>query len=203
MPIRCSWPGDDAEMVGYHDLEWGVPVTGERELFAALTLESAQAGLSWRTILARREGYRAVFLDWDVDRVAGVSDGEHVGWYVDARIVRHRQKIDATVANARAIVGLRADGSSLADVVWGYAEASLRRGPGDVIPADTSDARALSRQLKSLGFRFVGPKIVYAFMQAVGVVNDHQAACFRHDSVEALRAPILSGVARPTDGDRP
>ena len=191
MTIRCVWSGDDPAMIAYHDDEWGVPIVDERGLFACLTLEAAQAGLSWATILARRGGYRAVFHDWDLARIAAATDDERERWYVDARIVRHRKKIDDTVNNARATLALAAGGTSLSEIVWRYAQPSARRVSMADVPAETTQSRALSRELRRRGFRFVGPKIAYAFMQAAGIVNDHQIDCFGHDAVERLRADIL------------
>ena len=188
---RCSWAGEDVAEVSYHDEEWGVPLTDDVALFECLTLEGAQAGLSWSTILARREGYRAAFWGWDLERIAAASDADRETLRGDVRIIRNRLKIAATVDNAAATLALCAAGRSLTELVWAYAEPSARLGePGDVQP-QTDGSRALSRELKNLGFRFVGPTICYAFMQASGIVNDHLAQCFRHDPVEALRRPLL------------
>ena len=195
---RCWWADGDAAMAAYHDAEWGVPLLDERGLFECLTLESAQAGLSWAQVLARREGYRAVFCNWELGRIAALSDAELELLRTDARIIRHRQKIEATRANARAVQSLAFrrhvlvgdDPRTFAEIVWSYAEPSQQRAQADV-PAQTPASRALSKELKSLGFRFVGPTIVYAFMQAAGIVNDHAPSCFRHDAVETLRAPLI------------
>ncbi len=189
--MRCDWVGHDEPMVAYHDEEWGVPLTDDVALFACLTLEGAQAGLSWSTILARREGYHAAFWGWDLERIAAASDADRETLRGDVRIIRNRLKIAATVDNASATLALRAAGRSLTELVWAYAEPTLRRGELGGVPAQTDGSRALSRELKSLGFRFVGPTICYAFMQASGIVNDHLAHCFRHDPVEALRRPLL------------
>ena len=168
-----------------------MPLSDDAALFACLTLEGAQAGLSWSTILGRREGYRAAFWGWDLERIAAASDEDRETLRGDVRIIRNRLKIAATVDNAAATLALRAGERSLTEVVWAYAEPSVRLGePGDV-QAQTHGSRALSRELKSLGFRFVGPTICYAFMQASGIVNDHLVQCFRHDPVEALRRPLL------------
>lgn len=184
-------------MAAYHDAEWGAPIVDERGLFECLTLEAAQAGLSWAQVLARREGYRAVFFDWDLGRIGALSDADLERLRGDARIIRHRQKIEAARANARAVQALAFrrhvlvgdDPRTFAEIAWARAEPSRRRAE---VPAQTPASRALSRELKSLGFRFVGPTIVYAFMQAAGIVNDHAASCFRHDEVEALRAPLIA-----------
>ena len=188
---RCGWAGEDIAEVAYHDEEWGVPLTDDVALFECLTLEGAQAGLSWSMILARREGYRSAFWGWDLERIAAASDDDRETLRGDVRIIRNRLKIAATVDNAIATLALHAAGRSLTELVWAYAQPSARHGePGDV-QAQTDSSRALSRELKSLGFRFVGPTICYAFMQASGIVNDHVVQCFRHDPVEALRRPLL------------
>ena len=195
---RCGWADGDAAMAAYHDAEWGAPLLDDRALFECLTLEAAQAGLSWAQVLARREGYRAVFFDWDLGRIAALSDADLERLRGDARIIRHRQKIAAARANARAVQALAFrrhvlvgdDPRTFAEIAWSHAKPSRRRAEAEV-PAQTPASRAFSRELKSLGFRFVGPTIVYAFMQAAGIVNDHAPSCFRHDPVEALRAPLL------------
>jgi DNA-3-methyladenine glycosylase I len=172
-------PEHDQVYVAYHDEEWGVPSHDERHLFELLVLEGAQAGLSWSTILRKREGYRRAFAGFDVQRVArfGARDVERL--LGDASIVRNRAKIEAAIANARATLEL----GSLAEHVWSFV------GGGPVVnrwrslaevPAETDESRAMSRDLKRRGFRFVGPTICYAFMQAAGLVNDHTVDCFRH-----------------------
>lgn len=188
---RCPWAGDDGPMAAYHDEEWGVPVLDETDLFAKLILDSAQAGLSWSTILARRDGYRAAFWNWDLERIAAASEQDRDALLADARIIRNRRKIDATITNAAVTLRLHAEGRSLTQIVWAYAEPSARRSAMAEVPAQTDASRALSRELKRLGFRFVGPTICYAFMQACGIVNDHLLACPRHDPVETLRAPAM------------
>ena len=194
---RCAWADGDAAMAAYRDAEWGVPIVDDRGLFECLTLEAAQAGLSWAQVLARREGYRAVFFDWDLGRNGALGDADLERLRGDGRIIRHRQKIEATRANARAVQALAFrrqvlvgdDPRTFAEVAWSYAEPAREAGE---VPAQTAGSRALSRELKSLGFRFVGPTIVYAFMQAAGIVNDHSAGCFRRGEVEALRAPLIA-----------
>lgn len=196
---RCAWADGDAAMAAYHDAEWGVPIVDDRGLFECFTLEAAQAGLSWAQVLARRDGYRAAFCDWDLGRIAALSDADLERLRGDARIIRHRLKIEATRANARAVQALAFrrhvrvgdDPPTFPEMAWAHAEPSPRR-RGDDVPAQTEASRALSRQLKSAGFRFAGPTIVYAFMQAAGIVNDHAAGCFRHDEVEALRVPLIA-----------
>ena len=188
---RCPWAGDDGPMAAYHDEEWGVPVVDETDLFAKLILDSAQAGLSWSTILARRDGYRAAFWDWDLERIAAASEQDRDALLADARIIRNRRKIDAAITNATVVLALHAEGRSLTQIVWAYAEPPPRRAAPADVPAQTDASRALSRELKRLGFRFVGPTICYAFMQACGIVNDHLLACPRHDPVEELREAAM------------
>lgn len=189
MPQRCSWPDDDPLDVAYHDSEWGVPTCDEPALFEALTLEGAQAGLSWHTILMRRDGYRRAFISWDIEAIARIDDAGVDLLAQDAGIIRHRRKIESTVSNARATLLLREQGLSLAEIAWAYADPSLDprldRGP------QTDESKAMSRELKRRGFRFVGPTTCYAFMQAVGIVNDHDAECFRFTEISQLRDTLL------------
>ena len=190
MSERCQWPGDDPDEVAYHDSEWGVPTRDESVLFEALTLEGAQAGLSWHTILLRREGYRRAFLGWDIAAIAEFDESRVDALVQDEGIIRHRGKIESTIANANATLLLRRQGLSLADVVWAYADPSNE--PRTDIQAQTDESRALSRELKRRGFRFVGPTTCYAFMQAVGIVNDHAAACFRFPEIARMRDRLLN-----------
>ena len=190
MTDRCQWPGDDPDEIAYHDLEWGVPTVDESTLFEAITLEGAQAGLSWHTILLRRDGYRRAFLDWIVEAVAEIDESGVDALVQDTGIIRHRGKIEATIANARAILLLREQGMSLADVVWAYAESDNE--PNPELQSQTDTSRAMSRELKRRGFRFVGPTTCYAFMQAVGIVNDHADDCFRFGENAAMRDTLLS-----------
>jgi DNA-3-methyladenine glycosylase I len=177
---RCSWCGDDPLYVAYHDEEWGVAVRDDRTLFELLTLEGAQAGLSWITILRKRDGYRSLFAGFDPVVVASFTPDDVERLLGDARIVRNRLKIESTIDNARAVLALHDAGESLSDVVWSHAPAHhVRPATPDDIPASTPEAAALSKALKRRGFRFVGPTTVYAFMQAAGVVDDHVAGCFR------------------------
>jgi DNA-3-methyladenine glycosylase I len=170
-------------MVAYHDEEWGRPVTDERALFEALVLSGAQAGLSWSTILRKREGYRRAFDGFDIERVAAYDEDDVDRLLGDAGIVRNRAKVRSVIANAQAVLALHEAGETLSEVVWSARPAQPRRPvePGDV-PAVTPEAEALSKALKARGFSFVGPTIAYAFMQAVGVVDDHLASCFRASS---------------------
>jgi DNA-3-methyladenine glycosylase I len=178
---RCEWaPLDDARYLAYHDEEWGVPVHDERRLFEMLTLEGAQAGLSWRTILYKREGYRAAFAGFDATKVARFTPARIERLLADPSIVRNRLKVESTVANAQAISEL--DGS-LDELLWSFVDGAPKinrfRKLGD-IPAETAESKAMSKELKRRGFRFVGPTVSYAFMQAVGMVNDHVTGCFRY-----------------------
>jgi DNA-3-methyladenine glycosylase I len=165
-------------MVAYHDEDWGRPVTDERALFEALCLSGAQAGLSWSTILRKREGYRRAFDGFDVEKVATYGEDDVDRLLGDAGIVRNRAKVRSAIANAQAVLAMRERGETLSEVVWSVRPEGRSRpaAPGDV-PAVTPEAEALSKALKARGFSFVGPTIVYAFMQAVGVVDDHLAAC--------------------------
>ncbi|HSL10129.1 MAG TPA: DNA-3-methyladenine glycosylase I [Actinomycetota bacterium] len=184
---RCGWvPLDDALSVGYHDDEWGVPVHDDRRLFEMLVLEGAQAGLSWSTILRKREGYRRAFARFDPRRVASLGDDDVERLMGDASIVRNRAKIRATIANARATLDVKREHGSLDAFLWAFVDGEPivnRRRTLDEIPAETDESRAMSKALKRAGFRFVGPTISYAFMQAVGMVNDHLLTCFRYDEV--------------------
>ena len=179
---RCTWAdGDDELMRRYHDEEWGMPVRDGRVLFEFLTLEGAQAGLSWRTILHRREGYRAAFHDWDLARIAAMTAGDVERLLQDPGIIRHRGKIEATIQNAGAAVAL-GGAEALSALAWGIVAGTPRRNRWsslDQLPAETEESRALSKALRTAGFRFVGPTTAYAFMQACGLVDDHLPGCFR------------------------
>jgi DNA-3-methyladenine glycosylase I len=183
-PVRCAWPRAPLD-VAYHDAEWGVPLHDDRALFELLTLEGAQAGLSWSTILKKREGYRAAFAGFDVERVARFTAADVERLVLDPAIVRHRQKIESAVTNARAVLAVRESFGSLDAYLWRFVGGAPRvnwwRAPGEV-PARTSESDALSRDLLGRGFKFVGSTICYAFMQATGMVNDHTVDCFRHPS---------------------
>ena len=176
---RCEWAAGSAEaMLAYHDEEWGVPSHDERHLFELLTLEGAQAGLSWSTILNKRDGYRRAFAGFDAKKVArfGAADVERL--LADPGIVRNRLKVESTIANAAALLELGGFDAYLWEFVGGEPIVGRRRTLAE-IPAETELSRTLSRDLKRRGFRFVGPTVCYAFMQAVGLVNDHTTDCFR------------------------
>lgn len=178
---RCAWaagePGD--AMVRYHDEEWGVPQHDDRRLFEFLILEGAQAGLSWATILARREHYRAAFAGFDPARVARFTARDAARLLGDAGIIRNRLKIAAAIGNAQAFLALQAEHGSFDRWLWSFAPQGRRPAPRRMadVPAETAESQALSRELCRRGFRFVGPTICYAYMQAVGMVNDHLATC--------------------------
>ena len=167
MKRRCAWPKNPLA-IAYHDKEWGVPVRSDRKLFECLTLEGAQAGLSWDTILAKRANYRRAFDGFDFEVVARYTAADRRRLLRDAGIVRHAGKIEAAIANARGVLAVREELGTFTRYVWGY-----------------RDAAALSKDLQKRGFRFVGPTIVHAFMQAVGMVNDHEPGCFRRKELNA------------------
>lgn len=185
-PKRCDWAGADPLSIEYHDREWGVPVHDDRALFELLVLEGAQAGLSWSTILRKRARYREVFDGFDPARVARYGDRRIARLLRDPGIVRNERKLRAAVGNARAVLDVQHELGSLDAYVWGFVGGAPRRNrfrrAADV-PAHTPESRALSRDLVRRGFRFAGPTICYAFMQAAGLVNDHLVGCFRHRMV--------------------
>jgi DNA-3-methyladenine glycosylase I len=175
---RCWWPGDDPLYVAYHDDDWGRPVRDERELFEKLILDGAQAGLAWITILRKRDGYRRAFEGFDPEVVAAYGPADVERLLADPGIVRNRQKVAAAISNAQALLAMHHAGETLVDLVWSHQPEShpvLRAGVD--IPVTSPEAEALSKALRDRGFKFVGPTIIYAFMQAVGVVNDHVEGC--------------------------
>jgi DNA-3-methyladenine glycosylase I len=181
---RCAWaPLDNPAYLAYHDEEWGVPVHDDRRLFEMLVLEGAQAGLSWSTILNKREGYRRAFAGFDPETVARFGTRKVDRLLADPSIVRNRLKVESTVANARAVLGVQDGDGSLDTYLWSFVDGAPRvnrfRSLAD-IPAETAESRAMSKDLKRRGFRFVGPTVCYAFMQACGFVNDHVTSCFRY-----------------------
>jgi DNA-3-methyladenine glycosylase I len=186
--VRCAWCGDDSFYRAYHDREWGVPSRDERHLFEMLILEGAQAGLSWLTILRKREGYRLAFDRFDPGRIARYGEPEIARLLADPGIVRNRLKVNAAVINARAWLSLKDRGLSPAGLLWSYVGGEPRQNAWrnlEEIPVRTAESDAMSRDLKRLGFKFVGSTICYAFMQAVGMVNDHTLDCFRHAILRA------------------
>lgn len=188
-PGRCAWTGDDPGMIAYHDREWGVPVRDDRLHFEFLVLDAFQAGLSWAIILRKREAFRAAFAGFDPARVARFDDDDVARLRADAGIVRNRQKIDATIANAAAFLAVQADVGSFDEYIWRFVDGRTvqnRRSSLGEIPAKTPRSEAMSQALKARGFGFVGPTICYAYMQAAGMVNDHTTDCVRHEEVKAL-----------------
>ena len=185
---RCWWGASSPDYAAYHDEEWGKPVRDDRGMYERLCLEAFQSGLSWLTILRKREGFRAAFADFEPARVAAFADEDVARLLADAGIVRHRGKIEAAIANARAAADLDVP---LAELVWSFAPSGRRRAPRSLedLPPLTPESTALSRELKKRGFRFVGPTTAYATMQACGLVNDHLAGCWVRPEVEALSSP--------------
>lgn len=183
MTVRCGWAEGDAAMTVYHDTEWGMPVRDSRALWEMLMLEGFQAGLSWRTILHRREGFRRAFAGFDPGKVAafGAEDIERL--MGDPGIIRARAKIEATIGGARIYCQMAEAGESFSDWVWGLAGGETQVNDGVHLPASTPVSEAMSKALKARWFKFVGPVIVYAWMQAVGMVNDHAPECFRRGAV--------------------
>jgi DNA-3-methyladenine glycosylase I len=191
VPRRCDWvPDADPAYVAYHDDEWGVPSRDNRHLFEMLTLEGAQAGLSWATILKKRDGYRDAFAGFDADKVARFDRRRVERLLRDPAIVRNRLKVESTVNNARCVLELEEELGGLADYVWQFVDGAPIVGKwraSSEIPAETAESKAMSKDLKRRGFRFVGPTVCYAFMQAVGLVNDHTTTCFRYKDLKAAR----------------
>jgi DNA-3-methyladenine glycosylase I len=183
---RCAWAGSDPEMIAYHDTEWGVPVHDDRVLFEFLTLEGAQAGLSWSTILRKRGNYRKAFDRFDARKIARYDDAKVAALLEDAGIVRNRLKVASTISNAQAFLAAQKEFGSFDAYIWQFVGGkplrNRRRETGEV-PARTAESDAMSKALAKRGFRFVGSTICYAFMQATGMVNDHLTGCFRHREI--------------------
>jgi DNA-3-methyladenine glycosylase I len=192
--IRCPWPGSNELMVGYHDEEWGVPLYDERKLFEFITLDAFQAGLSWSTILNKRENFRRAFDNFEPAAIAGYDEKKIAELMLDAGIIRNRLKIEATVNNARRFLEAQREFASFADYIWSFVGGRpIVNGWTDLrqIPVRNLESDAMSKDLKKRGFRFVGSTICYAFMQAAGLVNDHLASCFRYS--ELLKPPQGKG----------
>ena len=182
--VRCPWCGSDSLYRAYHDHEWGVPLHDERRLFEMLTLEGAQAGLSWLTILRKREGYRRAFAGFDPQLVAAFNDADVARLLADSGIIRNRLKVASTVSNARAVLDVQARYGSLDAFLWSFVDGAPIRNSWSTmaeIPASTPLSDAMSKEMKRHGFRFVGSTICYAHMQATGMVNDHLTSCFCYD----------------------
>jgi DNA-3-methyladenine glycosylase I len=191
-PFRC-FGGSDPLYADYHDREWGRPVTDERALLERICLEGFQSGLSWLTILRKRDGFRRAFANFDPKKLAGYGDADVERLLEDESIIRHRGKIEATIANGRATAELHASGDTLRDLLWGYAPETTPppvKALGELPPV-TAESTALSKDLKKRGFRFVGPTTAYAAMQACGIVNDHLSPCPVRDDVERERTAVL------------
>lgn len=190
---RCAWAGTDLRMIAYHDTEWGTPLHDERLLFELLCLEGAQAGLSWSTVLNRREGYRAAYDGFDAATIAAYDDERQAQLLLDPRVIRNRAKVHAFRENARAVLALRAETGGLDPFLWGFVDGRPivnRWASLSDLPASTDLSVTVSKALARCGFRFVGPTIVYAYLQSAGLVNDHQLDCHRHpanDGAAALR----------------
>ncbi|HEY4279954.1 MAG TPA: DNA-3-methyladenine glycosylase I [Conexibacter sp.] len=196
--MRCFGDGDPL-YERYHDEEWGVPVRREQALYERISLEAFQSGLAWITILRKREGFRHAFADFDPEVVAAYGDDDVARLMGDASIVRNRAKIEAAIANARAVLALRDAGIDLGELLWSFAPAGPdSHGAAELraLPAVTPESRAMAKRLKQLGFRFVGPTTAYASMQAIGIVNDHLAACPCRPGIARLRAAMLAELGR-------
>ncbi len=183
---RCSWCGSSKLMIGYHDKEWGVPLHNDKKLFEFLILEGAQAGLTWQTILNRRENYRRAFNSFDPNKIARYTQKDISLLLKDAGIIKNRLKIEATITNAKKFLEIQKEFGSFDKYIWQFVNHKTiknRFKSLDDIPASTKESDLMSKELKKQGFRFVGPTICYAFMQAVGMVNDHFTGCFRYNEV--------------------
>ena len=183
---RCQWlDTTKADYVAYHDDEWGVPVYDDKKLFEYLTLESAQAGLSWYTILKRREGYRKAFANFDVNKVALFNDDDVEALLLNTDIIRHRGKINATINNAQCFIAIQKEFGSFSDYMWGFVNHKTLVNHSNDAPATSKESDAWSKDLKKRGFKFVGSTICYAHMQACGMVNDHDRDCYRRAEIMA------------------
>ncbi|MCE2574360.1 DNA-3-methyladenine glycosylase I [Komagataeibacter sp. FNDCR2] len=187
---RCGWAQADAMMQAYHDHEWGQPVHDSRQLWEMLVLESFQAGLSWRTVLKRRAGFRRAFAGFNPDRVAGFTAADVTRLMADTSIIRARAKIVATIGNARAYVAMRDGGEDFATFAWGMLPDGPVRNLSGQVQASSPLSHAMSAALRARGFRFVGPVIAYAWMQAAGMIDDHDPACFRHATARGVSGRI-------------
>jgi DNA-3-methyladenine glycosylase I len=180
---RCAWAGNDPLMQAYHDEEWGVPERDPRALWEKLQLDGFQAGLAWITVLRKRDAFRKAFEGFDPEKVAKFGEEDVERLLGDAGIIRSRSKIEATIGNARIYLEMRDAGEDFADFCWAFVDGEPLHGDGIELPAKTPLSEAFSKELKRRGFKFVGPTIVYAWMQAVGLVNDHSLDCFRRDQM--------------------
>jgi DNA-3-methyladenine glycosylase I len=188
--VRCPWPGDDPLMIDYHDNEWGVPLHDDRTHFEFIVLDGAQAGLSWRTILHKREGYRRAFAGLDPAKVARFDARKLRSLLADPGIIRNRLKIESAIANARAFLKVREGFGSFDDYIWRFVEGKTRHNRWTThqgIPATSAESDAMSKDLKARGFKFVGSTICYAYMQAAGMINDHVVGCYRYPELQRAR----------------
>ena len=186
---RCEWASNNELDAKYHDEEWGVPVFDDRLLFEMLILEGAQAGLSWTTILKKRENYRAAFDNFEPEKVAQYSDQKVEELLTDTGIVRHKLKINGAITNAQCFLQVQKEHGSFASYIWSFVGGKPINNAWkklEDVPASTPESEAMSKSLKKKGFKFVGPTICYAFMQATGMVNDHTTSCFRYNAVKAM-----------------
>ncbi len=192
---RCAWAGNDALYQHYHDTEWGVPLFEDQRLFEFLTLEGAQAGLSWITILRKRENYRAAFDDFIAARIAVYDAGKIESLLQNPGIVRNRLKVQSTITNAQQFMRVQAEFGSFSAFLWQFVDGQPRQNTWrslPEVPARTPESDAMSRELKRRGFKFVGTTICYALMQATGMVNDHTTDCFRHAGLAGLESDIIT-----------
>ncbi len=189
MPKRCAWCGEDPLYIAYHDEEWGVPVYDDAHHFEHLVLEGMQAGLSWLTVLKKRDNFRSAFAGFDVQRVARFRPAEVEKLLTDPGIIRNRMKIESSVNNARRFIEVQSEFGTFTEYIWGFVDGkpvvNRWKSMGE-IPAKTELAEKLSKDLKQRGFKFVGPTIIYAHLQATGLVNDHLTSCFRYKAVQQL-----------------
>lgn len=184
---RCAWTGEDILMIRYHDEEWGVPVHDDKILFEFLILEGVQAGLTWQTVLRKRENYRKAFHGFDPLEIARYNDQDIARLLSDPGIIRNRLKITATIRNAQKFLAIQQESGSFDAYIWQFVGGKpIRNGVRSMeeIPSTTKESDAMSKDLRKRGFKFIGPTICYAFMQAVGMVNDHQVDCFRYEEIE-------------------
>lgn len=182
--VRCSWCGKDPLYISYHDEEWGVPEHDDQKLLEKIILDGAQAGLSWITILRKRESYRKAFDHFDPEKIARYNQKKIDALMQDAGIIRNKLKVNAAVTNAKAYLALREAGKTFDETLWQFTNGkTIQNKWTEKIPAETPESQAMSKELKRLGFKFVGPTICYAFMQAIGMVNDHIVTCHRHKAL--------------------
>lgn len=186
---RCDWAGSDPQMMDYHDTVWGVPVRDDATIFEFLVLEGAQAGLSWATILKRWDGYRNGFANFDVEKVARFGKRDINRLMKDTGVIRNRLKIESTITNAQHFIEVQVEFGTFSKYIWGFVDGKPKQNKWKSmkqLPTETKESIALSKDLKQRGFKFVGPTIMYAHMQATGMVNDHTVDCFRHNPVKRL-----------------